>query len=50
MNPLPIISKDEEIRDLKRMLEKTRAELESALDEIVRMNDSRLPTCEKSVK
>jgi hypothetical protein len=50
MIPLPVITKDQEIRDLKRMLEKTRQQLANALDEIVKMNDSRLPASEKSVK
>ncbi len=36
METLPIISKDQEIADLKKLLEKTRQQLESALNEIVR--------------
>jgi len=36
MKPPPIITKYEQIRDLKRTLEKTRGQLEAALNEIVR--------------
>ena len=50
MKPLPVITKDEEIRDLKRMNAKLRKLLTDALDEMVRMSDSRLPTVEKSAK
>jgi hypothetical protein len=50
MKPLPVITKDEEIRNLKRMNAKLRKLLTDALDEMVRMSDSRLPTVEKSAK
>jgi hypothetical protein len=50
MKPLPVITKDEEIRDLKRMNAKLRKLLTDALDEMVRMSDSRLPAVEKSAK
>jgi len=46
----PTISKDEEIRSLKKQNEKLRKLLVEALDEMVSMNDSRLPTSEKSTK
>jgi hypothetical protein len=50
MKPLPVITKDQEIRDLKRQNAKLKKLLTDALDEMVRMSDSRLPTVEKSAK
>jgi hypothetical protein len=46
MTPLPIITKDQEIRDLKRMNAKLRKLLVHALDEMVRiksLHDSAKP-------
>lgn len=41
MPPPTVISKDQEIEDLKALVSKLRKELNNALDEIVRLNDSR---------
>jgi HAMP domain-containing protein len=41
MSNLPIITKDDEIRALRKQVEKLRKQLELALDEMVRMQDGK---------
>jgi hypothetical protein len=46
MKPLPVITKDEEIRQLKRMNAKLKKILADALDEMVSLSDSKKATKE----
>jgi hypothetical protein len=50
MKPLPVITKDDEIRQLKRMNAKLKKLLTDALDEMVSLSDSKKPLRETSNK